>query len=362
MKIRKNGKIIGLLIIVLFSLSLTLNTNKVSAFYNWIEWEGYVIDEGNTPISGATVRLKKGSITLDTDITAGNGYYFIREYVDTTDYLKLHVSKTDYTSTSIHVLARDIGEPWRYDFTINYVETWAVIVGIRDYQYLYDLDFCDNDADDWNSHLNNPSGLDFDHVSLYKNTAAYESVIKSALTSMVTDADGGDIIAFIFSGHGHDDDGGSDYSLSMWDSGEGLYYEEDGDLYDTELAAILENSIAARIFLFFDSCYSYGMKYELDNMDNSDTVFLAAAADDDETAYEDWDNDNGCWTQCFLNYAWKYYYSGSTTLSFNTIFNKAVWAYNYIYLGSVNYYNDNQNPVKWNNYGSSFCLSKEGLV
>ncbi|MCE7738887.1 MAG: hypothetical protein KAU62_15590 [Candidatus Heimdallarchaeota archaeon] len=122
MKVNKNVKTIGLLILVIFSLSSVLNTNNVSAFWNWVEWNGTITyEEGN--LSGATVKLKKGSITLDTYITEGDGYYGFREYVSTTDYLTLHVSKTDYTSESVHVLARDIGEPWIYDFTLYYVVT-----------------------------------------------------------------------------------------------------------------------------------------------------------------------------------------------------------------------------------------------
>ena len=61
--------------------------------------------------------------------------------------------------------------------------------------------------------------------------------------------------------------------------------------------------------------------------------------------------------------AWIYFYSGSTTLSFNTIFNKAVWAYEYIYLGqSVDYHNEYQNPVKSDDYVGSFYLSEEVFV
>ncbi|MHA1465673.1 MAG: caspase family protein, partial [Candidatus Heimdallarchaeaceae archaeon] len=285
MKIKKNGKIIGLLIIVLFSLSLTLKTNNVSAFYNWVEWEGVVTGDWGNLLNGATVKLKRGSTTLETTITEDGGKYEIREYVDTTDYLTLHVSKADYTSTSIHVLSRDMGEPWPHDFTIYYVVTYAVIVGLNTYDdnSFNNLLYCENDADDWNVHLSNSSGLDFDYIKQYEdsttdhNGQATEKRVTDALSDVVADADGGDIIAFIFSGHG-DDGSGDEYSLCMWDAENGQE-GKDGYLNHTELADIFDGCEAERIFFFFDCCHSYGMKNALAEHTISDNYFIAAAAD-----------------------------------------------------------------------------------
>lgn len=372
MKIKKNGKIIALLIIVLFSLSLTLNTNNVSAFYNWVEWKGTITNEWGSShkVSGATVKLKRGSTTLDTDITEGDGKYFIREYVDTTDYLTLHVSKANYTSTSIHVLARDIGEPWVYDFTINYVETYAVIVGLNTYDddSFDNLLYCENDVDDWNVHLSNSTGLDFDYIKQYEDSTsdhdgqATEKRVTDALSDVVADADGGDIIAFIFSGHG-DDGSGDEYSLCMWDAENGQY-GKDGYLNHTELADIFDGCKVERIFLFFDCCHSYGMKTALAEHTISDNYFIAAAADTSQHAYEDHTKYNGCWTYCFLEYAWQTVKHSSINTSFDDIFNEGYLRYRYLstYPTPIpDDYNANTYPKKTNGYGEDFCLSKYGI-
>jgi len=373
MKIKKNRKIIGLVILTTFSLSLVPNMNNVSAFYNWVEWEGTVTNEwgNNYPVSGATVRLKRGSTTLDTDITDGNGYYFIREYVDTIDYLTLHVSKTNYTSTSIHVLARDIGEPWEYDFTINYVKTYAVIVGLNTYDdnSFDNLLYCENDADDWNDHLSNSTGLNFDNIEQYEDSTsdhdgqATEKTVTDALSDVVADTDGGDIIAFIFSGHG-DDGSGDEYSLCMWDAENGQN-GEDGYLNHTELADIFDGCKAERIFFFFDSCHSYGMKNALENHIISDNYLIAAAANEAETAYEDHTNENGCWTHCFLEYAWYIDNNYSINTSFDDIFYDGYVRYRYLSIYPTpipDDYNDNTYPKKTNGYGEDFCLSKYGIT
>ncbi len=345
---------------------LVVNIDSSFAIYNWVEYEGYVYDDDGGKLQGATVWLYIEDTTtdVDSDITDSNGYYYIKEYVDATDRFDLTAEVndnwTDYTYDS--VLGRAEAEPWRYDFNLYFVETYALIVGINVYEELDELDYCVNDANAWYNHLTDSSGLDFDDVVKKTNSQAEESEIKDELTTMVSKADQGDIIAFIFSGHGWDDDDGSNYSLSMYDSDSGNN-GEDGELYDDELAEILQDSEAERIFLFFDSCHSYGMKEDLDDMTNADTVFLAAAADESETAYEDTTNYLSCWTECFLEYSWKFFYSSSITTSFNLIYNKAVWAYDSVYLSqSIDHYNDNQNPQKWNDYGSSFCLSYEGII
>ncbi|MCG3257496.1 MAG: hypothetical protein KAU62_15445 [Candidatus Heimdallarchaeota archaeon] len=68
----------------------------------------------------------------------------------------------------------------------------------------------------------------------------------------------------------------------------------------------------------------------------------------------------------FLHYSWngnpsEHGYAGSITADFDYIFIDAWWWYNH-YVGSVNYYNANQTPTRWNDYGNGFCLSIEGIT
>ncbi len=181
---------------------------------------------------------------------------------------------------------------------------------------------------------------------------------------MVSGADGGDIIAFIFSGHGYKYDEGESYALSAYEADPGNP-DNEGFFNDTELATIMENSIAERVFFFFDCCNASGMYNELELLNNSDTFFLAAATRDDETSWWDVDKEFRCWTQCFLHYSWngnsERGSSGSITADFIDIFDDALFWYNY-YVGSVNYYNANQTPTKLSDYGNGFCLSIEGIT
>ncbi len=206
--------------------------------------------------------------------------------------------------------------------------------------------------------------MDFDHVTVLKDGAAIEKSIKSSLTTMVTGADGGDIIAFIFSGHGHYNSSISSYALAAHDATSGDD-GEDGDLYDTELASIMENSIAERVFFFFDCCFAIGMKDELDDLDNANTFFLAAASDSYQSSFYDEIADLRCWTQCFLHYSWNGDspgFEGSITADFFNVWGIAFNGYTYYdYMEVVQYDNAEQTPQLWNPYGSGFCLSKYGI-
>ena len=149
----------------------------------------------------------------------------------------------------------------------------------------------------------------------------------------------------------------------MWDAedGQGGY---DGYLNHTELADIFDGCEAERIFLFFDCCYSYGMRTAIDDLDNYDAFFLAAAADEDELAYEDYANDRGCWTYCFLEYGWFVDNSYSTITSFDDIFSDGYTKYRVTANDPYrpDDYNPNTYPKKYNGYGADFCLSKYGIT
>ena len=360
MNVNKNGKKIGLLILVIFSLSLVLNTNNVSAGWNWVEWDGYVYNDWGYVQANVTVRLKYGSTTLDTDVTISSGYYFIRAYIDNSKRYTLKASKANWTSQQYdNLIGRPEGSgPWRYYFNLDYVVTWAVVVGIRLYANFEPEAFSDNDADAWNTQLTNETGLDFDHVTVLKNSAATRSAINTSLSLMVSGADGGDILAFIFSGKGYSNE--TNWSLSAYDAVE---EGEDGYLFDTELATIMKDSIAERVFFFFDCCNASGMRYELAELDNSETFFLSAATYDGQPSFDHVEEEFRCWTQCFLNYAWNgEVYEGSITADFFDICGTALSGYIYYdIMEFANYDYSKQQPQRYNYYGEGFCLSKEGI-
>ncbi|MHA1668200.1 MAG: hypothetical protein ACTSUR_06035, partial [Candidatus Heimdallarchaeaceae archaeon] len=198
------NKHLFLLFALLLVTTTFASTIPTLAFGNWVEWEGHVYKDDGSGVYHAKVRLMRGSTTLETTYTNSQGYYYIKHFVDTTDYLKIKASKANYTSASQHVLSRSLGEPEECNLNITYVTTWAVIVGIENYLVLSDLVYCENDAEDWYNHLSNPNGLDFDHIEVYEdstsdwNGRAEEKTVKDALNNMVNRADG-EISLFLFS-------------------------------------------------------------------------------------------------------------------------------------------------------------------
>jgi len=190
---------------------------------------------------------------------------------------------------------------------------YAVIVGVSDYKVAApDLDYCDEDATDWYNYLTNPAnfedGIAFEYVWVYGDShpsdypqydgLATEYNVKQALQNMVSLAGPNDFIAFTFSGHGNGDFAGA-ANLCMWDSGSGES-GENGDLWDTELANILDSCVAERQFIFLDSCLSGGFGPELMAMPNSDAVYCTTTCQEDGYGYDEPAYLNGAWTYWYL--------------------------------------------------------------
>lgn len=213
------------------------------------------------------------------------------------------------------------------------ITKWAVLVGISDYEAISDLSYCDEDATDWYNYLTNT--MDYDnirvlgdgHTSNYPSyyAKATEYNVKSALNWMISGADADDQIAFITSGHGSGDGSGSSY-LCMWDCNSGES-GEDGNLYDTELANIFDDAVAADIFIFVDHCYSGGLIPEIQALANSANIYMATTCTDDGYGYDDPSHNNGAWTYYFLEYGLINHYGSSPTTSLEACFDYALSAY-----------------------------------
>ncbi|NHJ86068.1 MAG: hypothetical protein FK734_11445, partial [Asgard group archaeon] len=298
------------------------------------------------PSEGATVSSAKIAWT-GSDSGSGIAYYEVR--IDSGTWINKGTSTTHtFTvadgSHSADVRAWDNAGNSNTD-SVNFivdssqqndVTTYAVIVGISDYKAISDLSYCDEDATDWYNHLTG-SQMDFDYVWVYGDghTSNYpqwdgyanEYNVKQALTNMINLADDNDIIAFITSGHGAGTGTGSSY-LCMWDCSSGEN-GQDGNLYDTELAAILDDAVADKIFVFIDHCYSGGFGPDLMAMGNSAHVYLTTTCTEDGYGYDDPTHQNGAWTYYFLEYGWINHYGGSASTSMETIFDYAHAAYPY---------------------------------
>jgi hypothetical protein len=212
------------------------------------------------------------------------------------------------------------------------VQKYAVIVGISDYKAISDLSYCDEDASDWYNFITSALGVPTDHITVLGDghTSDYpqydgiatEANIKAALNNYVGIADDDDELFFITSGHGSGN-GNWDSYICAWDCGSGES-GEDGDFYDYELAAILGASIADKIFVFVDHCYSGGMGDDLMACGNAAHILVATTCTEDGYGWDDPGSQNGLWTHWFLEQSWIGQYGSDPTVALEDVFQ---WAH-----------------------------------
>lgn len=81
----------------------------------------------------------------------------------------------------------------------TYATNYAVIVGIRDYQYPEnDLEYADKDADDIEDVLINVGGWNSQYITKLKDSDATKSNITNAVLNMKRSASSNDICLFFF--------------------------------------------------------------------------------------------------------------------------------------------------------------------
>jgi len=68
---------------------------------------------------------------------------------------------------------------------------------------------------------------------------------------------------------------------------------ENGNLYDTELAAILDDAVADKVFVFLVHCYSGGFGPDLMNMPNKLHVYVTTTCTANGCGYDDPTYQNG---------------------------------------------------------------------
>ncbi len=262
------------------------------------------------PANGATV---SGIITITVEATdKEDGPLIVDIYIDSVFIVHSNSydwDTTEYTDGSHIIYAEVTDSGGKTDSDNNIVtidngsppppppdvDHYVVIVGISDYKDISDLQYCDDDARDWRDYF---QGLGYEHITtLIDNQASKASVINS-LTNMVNSADSNDVIAFVSSGHGGKDRSNNAY-LCMWDSD---LYVWDNDLKDTELADILDDAVADRIFVFLDHCSAGGFGNDLMGMPNKVHVYLTTTCGLKGYGYDDPTHNNGMWTWYFEDY------------------------------------------------------------
>lgn len=206
-------------------------------------------------------------------------------------------------------------------------EHWAIVIGISDYKAIGDLNFCDDDANDWYLYL---TALGYEHILVLGDNSNYyyqydglatEYNVKQALYSVVSNAGMKDSISFITSGHGSTAGKGASL-LCMWDysmpeSG------EDGRFWDYELASILELAVAEQIFVFIDHCFAGGFGPELLSLSNSENIYFAAACTDKGMGWDAPEFTNGLWTYYFLEFTLIDYFKSNPRTTMEEAFDYA---------------------------------------
>jgi hypothetical protein len=212
---------------------------------------------------------------------------------------------------------------------------YAVLVGISNYKSINDLSFCDEDVTDFFHYLTTVCGYSAANIrilgdgsSSYPQTAwgkATEANYKACLTWLAGVA--ADEITFMTSGHGSGDGSGESY-LCAWDCSSGES-GEDGNFYDHEIAAILQNAVAAKIFIFIDHCYSGGLGPEIMAMGNKAKVWMTTTCTANGYGYDEPTSSNGAWTNQFVHVTLEQHFADSPSTTMEAAFTYAASGYSH---------------------------------
>ncbi|XEO77682.1 hypothetical protein WKT22_02712 [Candidatus Lokiarchaeum ossiferum] len=298
-----------------------------------------------SPSNGATV---EGTISITASATDNVGVVDVQCRVDsgswTSDASAPYSWSLDTTTLSegshtISVQAFDAAGNSQIDsisiIVDNEVSTggkYALLCGVSDYKAISDLSYCDEDVTDYFNYLTTVCGFEESNIIVLgdghpSNFPKYDGLATEANTKYYLNwlAQQEGEIVYVTSGHGSGTGSGSSYICS-WDCGSGES-GEDGDFYDTELAAILDGAIADDIFVFIDHCYSGGIGPELMAMPNSNNVYCTTTCTEDGYGYDDSAHNNGAWTYYFLEYTLINHFGSSATTTMEAAFDYAASVY-----------------------------------
>jgi hypothetical protein len=141
-------------------------------------------------------------------------------------------------------------------------ESWAIIIGVANYQYISDLNYTDDDARELSDRLQDIWGAD--HVKLLVDAEATKANIQQAISDWLAPReDTDDLVLFSFSGHGgagldvapYDETDGYDEYICPYDS---LTYSWSNDISDDKLDTWLDTLDSEKVVVALDTCHSGG--------------------------------------------------------------------------------------------------------
>lgn len=245
-------------------------------------------------------------------------------------YIKLQSDKTGDYELSIETGITANSSKALYNWTPG--NKYAIVIGISDYLFINDLNYCDEDAVSWCNYLTQKGyeiklfGDMKSNYSPYKPVAiATENNIRQYITSLSKIVKPGDKVLFISSGHGSGDGKGYSWLCCLDEKG-----KAQGEYDDKEIASDFKKitSKGAFVFFFCDNCYSGGIIEEVVTQCGQQNVFIATTCTDNGFGYDVEQNKHGAWTYEFLIKGLMDKYKDSNP-SLDTVFASAVLSYPY---------------------------------
>jgi uncharacterized repeat protein (TIGR02543 family) len=167
-------------------------------------------------------------------------------------------------------------------------ECWAVLAGVSNYQYINDLNYCDDDVNDLWEVLSPAWGSG--HIRSLINSQATKDGILDAIDWLAYNAGPEDTVLFYFSGHG------DDYLDGYFCPYDSLTNSYANDISSGLLADAFESVQAEKIVIILDICHAGEFQ---GNVGLTGRVILMACRSY-ETSQESWLLRNGVYTYYIL--------------------------------------------------------------
>lgn len=274
--------------------------------------------------------LNTNNLSVSDEITLDAGTYVLYVSYSANGINVTYELNYDLTQI-VYVNSNDISQTTEQIQTTTVVvepKKYALIVGISDYLYINDLEYCDEDAVSWCDFLSSKN-YEFtvlgDKTSSYgkytKNDLATEANIKKYMNDISIKANSGDQFVFISSGHGSGDGKGNSFLCCLDEQG-----VAQGEYTDKELAVDIKKFTDKQVkaICFFDNCFSGGMIPEVVG-DDPKLVCATSTCTQDGYGYDVTTYKHGAWTYAFLIQTLMKY----PNLNVNDIFAKALLTYPY---------------------------------
>jgi hypothetical protein len=152
---------------------------------------------------------------------------------------------------------------WRLYVTSTRVNRYAVLVGISDFQYINDLQYCDDDAISMRQALLSDPNWQASNIWLLVDSQATKAGVRSAIQAMAGRAGPNDVCLVFYSGHGSqvpdvppmDEADGYDETLCPYDTDP---YDANSQIRDDEFSAWIGALPAKNVVVMLDTCFSGG--------------------------------------------------------------------------------------------------------